>query len=119
MKVYKKKKQGKIFLKYFICKSTNESIIVINIYKKYYAPTCFDTRCVILRDIAFSTFLNYISKIAAIIKINKIFKILKLSSVIKWLLLQFLRSLYGGRIYSLCVDVAVVPVRYVLIKKKY
>ena len=31
----------------------------------------------------------------------------------KWLLLQFLRSLYGGCIYNLGVDVTVVPAWYV------
>jgi hypothetical protein len=56
----------------------------------------------------FVTMLNYISTIAALAKINKIFKILKLSSVIKWLGLQLFRSVYDGRIYSLCVDIAVV-----------
>jgi hypothetical protein len=73
----------------------------------------FRNHCVILRYLAFITLPSYISTIAVLVKINKIFKNIKLS-MIKRLLLQFLWSLCGGRIYNLCVDVIIVLARYVL-----
>ena len=55
---------------------------------------------VILRELAFITLPDYISKIAALVEINKIFKILKLSNVIKWLLLH---EVCMVAVYTACV----------------
>ena len=49
----------------FIRNSTNGSTIIINIYKNYYAPTCFDTKCVILRGLALLNKYNFSSARAA------------------------------------------------------
>jgi hypothetical protein len=57
----------------------------------------------------FVTLPNYISTIAALVKINKVFKNLK---IVRDKLVIIIWSLYGGRIYDPCFDVAVVPGRH-------
>ena len=59
----------------------------------------------------FVTLPNYISTIAALAKINKVFGNFKIVQRDKMVIITC--SLYGGRIYSPCFDVAVVPSLYV------
>ena len=63
----------------------------------YQASTCFDTECVILRELASLPCQNYVS---TIVKINKVFKTLQLPNVIEWLLLH---EACMVAVYTICV----------------
>ena len=58
-------------ISFIICKSTNESTIIINIFKLL-GSYMFRHHCVIIRELAFITSPNYIRTVAAVVKINKI-----------------------------------------------
>ena len=53
---------------FFICKSTNGSTIITNIFKLL-GSYMFRQHCVILRELAFITLPNYISTIAALLQL--------------------------------------------------
>ena len=56
---------------FIVCKSTNESTIIINIFKLL-GSYMFRHHCVIITKLAFITSPNYIRTVAAVVKINKI-----------------------------------------------